>query len=340
MQWLEVKYIGLLSNRLRNFKKKSESLYNFSCPLCGDSETRKTKARAYIFNKGGTLLFHCHNCGISLPINKFLENVDYNLYQEYVMEYLSESKTERQKDLEEFTNKMKSKIRSDILKGLSKVSQLSPNHPIKKLVSARKIPNEYHHKLYACPNFMAFTNTIIPGKFSDNALKYDEMRLLIPFINSSGIIHGYQGRALKTNDRGAKYITIVVDESIPKLYGFDTVSFNKPVYVFEGPIDSMFVPNSIATAGGEAVSALKGFDKENLVIIYDNEPRSKETVKKVNKAIVQGFKVCIWPEFVKEKDVNDMILNGMSQESIAHIIRENTFFDLEAKLKLSQWSKI
>ena len=131
-----------------------------------------------------------------------------------------------------------------------------------------------------------------------------------------------------------------LDESIPKLYGLDTINNNKNIYVLEGPIDSMFIPNSIATAGGDLVSAVKNFDKDRLIIIYDNEPRSKETVKKIEKAVFNGYKVVVWPENIQHKDINDMILAGLSSDFIEHIIKNNTYRDLSAKLALQKWSKI
>jgi hypothetical protein len=102
----------------------------------------------------------------------------------------------------------------------------------------------------------------------------------------------------------------------------------------------MFIHNSIATAGGDLVSAVREFDKANLVIVYDNEPRSKETVKKLDKAILNGYNVCIWPENLEHKDINDMVLAGLTTDFISHIIKTNTYRDLAAKLALQKWSKV
>ena len=229
-------------------------------------------------------------------------------------------------------------LKSGPLKGLKKVSQLSPDHPIKKFVVKRMIPNPYHAKLFACPNFMNYVNGLIPDKFDKDALKHDEQRLLIPFFDKEKNIFAFQGRSLRSSN--TKYITIVLNESSPKVYGLDAVDLNRKTYVFEGPIDSMFVPNSIATAGGEMIPVLKTFQKSNLVVVYDNEPRSRETVKKLDKAILNGYNVCIWPDNLEHKDVNDMVLAGLSPEFIQHIIDQNTYRDLAAKLTLSKWSKV
>jgi hypothetical protein len=339
MDWLSQKYIGLVSSRLEKFKRKGPNLWNFRCPVCGDSQKDKKLARAYIYEKKGTLRFHCHNCNASANVPNFIKMVDQTIYNEMQMEKLQNNKTPEQIDYEQFVEKMKKPVfmKMGPLKGLKKVSQLSPDHKVKKLVDARRIPTPYHAVLFSCPNFKQYTNSLVPNKFEPDSLQRDETRLLIPFMDANKNVHAYQGRAL--GESKVKYITIILDDSVPKVYGLDKANFDRTVYVFEGPIDSMFVPNSIATAGGDLVSAVASFKKENLVIVYDNEPRNKETVKKLDKAIMQGYKVCIWPVNLDHKDINDMVLAGLSSEFINHIIDTNTYRDLAAKMALTKWSK-
>jgi DNA primase len=284
-------------------------------------------------------MFHCHNCGASASLTNFIKMIDLNLYNEMQIEKLKEKKSPEQKEYEQFVEKMKKPVflQSGPLKGLKKVSQLSPDHPVKKFVDSRKIPNPYHAKTFACPNFMSFVNSLIPNKFNNNVLEKDEMRLLIPFFDKNKNLFAFQGRSLRNSN--PKYITIILNENVPKVYGLDTVDLERTTFVFEGPIDSMFIPNSIATAGGEMIPALKEFDKSKLVLVYDNEPRSPETKKKLDKAILNGYNVCIWPENLEHKDVNDMILAGLSPAFIEHIITQNTYRDLTARLHLAKWSK-
>jgi len=342
MDWLVSKYISIISVKLEKYKRKGPYLFNFRCPLCGDSDSNRNKARAYIYEKQGKTLFHCHNCNATMSAPNFIKMVDQNIYNEYLMEKLKDNKSPEQIDYESFIDKMKKPVflKSGPLKGLKKVSQISPDHRVKKLVDARKIPTPYHAKLFSCPNFKQFTNNLIPGKFDDESLKHDETRLLIPFFDKDKNLHAFQCRAL--GESKIKYITIVLNDSVPKVYGLDTVNFDKPVYVMEGPIDSMFIPNSIATAGGDLVSALAPLQcsKSSMVIVYDNEPRSRETIKKLDKSIMQGYNVVIWPENLEHKDINDMVLAGMSSEFITHILKTNTYRDLAAKLALTKWSKV
>ncbi len=347
MDWLEQKYIGLLSNRLRNYKRKSASLYNFSCNFCGDSKTDRSKARAFIYTKKGSTLFHCHNCGKSTSFNRFLEDQDVQLHTQFVLERLQErgaAKEQEQKhwdELKQFTDKLRTPVfrKEGPLKGLKKVSQLHHDHPIKAYVEHRMIPTPYHAKLFYCAKFFAWVNDMIPGKFNEDALKYDHGRLVIPFLTKEGQLHAFQGRDIDSSDK-MRYITLVLDESVPKVYGLDDVDFNKKTYVTEGPFDSMFLPNAIATAGGDLVSSAKEFPKNNIVVVYDNEPRSKETKKKLEKAIINGYRVCIWPENLEHKDINEMVQKGLSAEFVQYIIDRNTHKDLAAQMALTKWSKV
>jgi hypothetical protein len=277
-----------------------------------------------------------------MGVPNFIKMLDQNIYNEMQMEKLQDKKSPEQISYDSFVEKMKKPVflKSGPLKGLKKVSQLSPDHRVKKLVDSRKIPNPYHAKLFSCPNFKQFTNSIVPGKFDEESVKRDETRLLIPFFDKDKNLHAYQGRAVV--DSKVKYITIVVNDDVPKVYGLDTVNFDKTVYVVEGPIDSMFIPNSIATAGGDLVSALGSLQsyKSSMVIVYDNEPRSRDTIKKLDKAIFQGYNICIWPDNLEHKDINDMVLAGLSSDFIKHIIDSNTYKDLAAKMALTKWSKV
>lgn len=338
--WLEQKYIGLLSTRLRNFKRKGPTTYNFSCPICNDSQTDNKKARGYIYSKKDRLSFHCHNCTASMSVPNLIKFIDINLHNEFALERLQGSKPKEQVDYEQFVEKMKKPvfINQGPLRGLKKISQLAPTSKVKQFCVDRKIPNPYHSKLFSCPNFMQFTNQLVPGKFDEKLLENDETRLLIPFIDKDKNVHCYQGRAIGKSK--VKYITIVLNESIPKVYGLDTVDFNDDVIVVEGPLDSMFIPNSIATAGGDLVSAISSFPKDKIIVCYDNEPRNKETVKKIDKAIMNGYRVCIWPDNFEHKDINDAVLAGLTSQFIQFIIKSNSYRDLPAKLRLNQWSKV
>ena len=339
--WLIHKYIGFLSPRLEKFRRKGNNLYNFRCPFCGDSSSRKNLARGFIYMRQDKLMFHCHNGCTGMSASNFLKTIDQNLYNEYNLEKLRDHQDPKQVALDEFVDKMKTPIfmKSGPLKGLKKISQLSPDSNIKKYIVNRNIPNEFHAKIFSCPNFFKYVNTIIPGKFSNNALNMDETRVVIPFFDKHKNVHAFQGRSIYKNSQ-VKYITIVLNNNIPSIYGLETLDEDKEYIVVEGPFDAMFLKNTIATAGGDLVTSITSLNKKNAVICYDNESRSKDTIKKIEKAIYNGYKVCIWPNNFQHKDVNDAINSGLSSEFIEYIIRTNTYQDLRAKMTLTQWRKI
>lgn len=334
--WLDQKYIGLLSGRLDRFKRINAKTYNFRCPICGDSRTNKFKARGFLFEKDqGGFLYHCHNCSITLGLDKLMEQIDNTLYREYVLEKMSLSGERKKTPVEQFADKMKAPkfISSTPLKNIKKISQLKWDHPAKQYVSKRQIPTAAHSRLFYAPKFKHWVNTVVPNKFEN--LDHDEPRLVIPFLDADKNLIGFQGRSF--NPRAAlRYITIMVQEGQPKIFGLDNCDRNKLHYIVEGPIDCLFLSNAIAMAGG---SIDWSYVNENSVFVYDNEPRSKETIDKIHKVYEKNHKVCIWPEFIKEKDINDMILS-QKIPNLEEILEANISEGLEAKLILTAWRKI
>lgn len=340
MDYVELKYLNMVSYKLRNFKQKSNTLINCSCPFCGDSSYKKSRARAYIIEKNGKSVVYCHNCGVTKSIGQLLQFLDETIYSEYIVEKFKDTHIEKKEEYKpiDFSTGVAKRFNNKILGNMKKVSQLAVDHPVKKYIDNRLIPANLHYRLYFCRGFMAFTNTVIPGKFSEEALKYDEPRLLIPFWDKAGNIHAFQGRSFKKNS-DLRYVTIVLDETTPKLYGLDKFRSDDYGYVVEGPIDSLFIPNCIATAGGDIAAALNGFDKNKLAIVYDNEKRSNETFHKLDKAINQGYNVCIFPDTVMHKDLNDMIMAGYTTKEVKTLIDNNVYSGLDAQLRLALWSK-
>lgn len=345
MQWIDIKYIGALAPRLSMFAKRDNDVWNFRCPICGDSHKSKTKARGYILGKGGKYMYTCHNCNISMPFSKFLETVDPSAYQDYIRErYAEKANTyntqriiEPAPDMSRFiTPKF---IKYTALADLKKISQLELDHPARRYVVSRQIPSKYHSKLFFAPKFKAWTNKLKPDKF--DLTKKDEPRLIIPFIDKGGNLFGYQGRSFFNVD--PRYITIILDDSQPKVYGLESVDMNEQVYVVEGPIDSMFLDNCVAMAGAhlDKTAVDIGLKPHSTTVVYDNEPRNKDIVKAIEKVIDLGYSVCIWPSTMEHKDINDMIKKGgMTTQSVMKLIEEHTYKDLSAKMRLTEWKRV
>ena len=93
MDFVDTKYIGILSPRLLKFKRVKSNLYNFRCPICGDSQKNKNRARGYLYQVKNNTNFKCHNCGVNISFNNFLKKIDVNLHKEYTFEKFKEGKT-------------------------------------------------------------------------------------------------------------------------------------------------------------------------------------------------------------------------------------------------------
>ena len=335
MLYIDHKYVNLLSNRLGRFTRLNPKTYTFRCPICGDSKRNVYKTRGYIYEKKDKMLFFCHNCGASMAFHNFLKSQDDNLYQEYVQEkYVNKVENNRIEAKVDITRFEKPKfVTESPLKDLKKISQLPDQHPAKRYVVRRKIPARTHHKLFYVDRFKSWVNKYLPGKL--NADNGDEPRLILPFLDKENNCFGVQGRSFKPD--GIRYITIIFDENHPKVFGYENVNLDKQVYVTEGPIDSLFVENAVAMAGADITyEAIP----ENATFIYDNEPRNEQIVKRMEKTIEKGYNVVIWPNNITHKDINDMVLSGLTSEDVKRIIDDHTYNGLSAKMTLYQWKKI
>jgi len=314
--YVDKKYISLLSPKLRNFKQRGEFLWNFSCPVCGDSQKNNLKARGYIYKRKEHFGFMCHNCGTTMGLQKFMKYIDPTLYNEYQLEMFVQSNNTSKVDASEFVTKQEFKPKPIEL-GLPKLCFLNQNHPARKYMENRKVPLD---ELYYAEDFAWYVKWICPDY--DKQL-YKEGRIIIPFYDADNNLLGFQGRAIGQSK--IKYITIKTNENNPKIFGWNKLDGTKTVYVVEGPIDSLFLSNSLATMDASLYIApsIVGFDKD-YIFVYDNEPRNKQIVSNMRKTIDMGYKVCVWPQTIEQKGLIELVLSGMHPSEIQHILDRNT----------------
>ena len=332
--FVDKKFLKLLSPKLSRFSQKKEDLFNFRCPFCGDSQKNKLKARGYIYRKKNDYFYKCQNCGIGHNMFNFVNLIDTDLSKEYTLEKFRE-KSNNKVEFTALTEKPQFVTVQNKL-NLPKICDLSPEHFAYQYCDSRKIPKENFSELFYANDFKKFVDEIKPEHGKD--LKEDDPRLVIPFLNEKNELIAFQGRALR--DSKLRYITIKLGEDNIKYFGINKVDTNENIYVTEGPIDSLFLPNCIATADSNLMRVSSYFAKEKLTLIFDNEPRNKDICKLIDDAIDNHFKVCIWPEMVEEKDINDMILAGYTKEEVMDIIEKNTFVNLRAKIEFINWRKV
>ena len=322
MNLVDSKYIGLVSSRLQKFKRIKTDLYNFRCPICGDSQKNKSKTRGYFYTIKADVNFRCHNCGASMTFSNFLKEIDTVLHKQYVFERFKDGKTGRGTVVEE----PKFNFQPPEFKQKIDLPKADSNERAKEYLERRKLnPSDF----YYASKFKAWTNS---HKKTFDDFNYDEPRIIIPLFYKKSWI-GFQGRSLVPNS--VKYITVIFNEHSPKIYGLDNIRRDAPVFVTEGPFDSTFIRNSIAMCGADGDVGKWGVSTP--VWVYDNEPRSKEITSRISNNITNGESVVIWPNQIKEKDINDMVLAGHDVQSI---VESNIYKGLEANLQFNTWKRI
>ena len=323
MDLTDSKFIGMVSSRLQKFKKVKDNLYNFRCPICGDSQKNKNKTRGYLYQVKNNTNFKCHNCGASMSFNNFLKTLDGTLHKQYTMEKFKEGHTGKNFVVEA----PKLEFKKPVFKKSIDLPKASTNQVAREYLERRKLNPD---KFYYADRFKWWSNI---QKQTFDTIGRDEPRIIIPLYDEDSNMIGFQGRALDKSPN--KYITIMIREEAPKIYGLETIDRELPIYVVEGPFDSTFISNSVALCGSDGdLGHLEGSDT---ILVYDNEPRNREIVKRIGRCIEGGQRVVIWPNGIVEKDINDMVLAG---HNVMDVLKLNTYSGLQAKIKFNNWKKI
>ena len=324
MDIIDSKYIGLVSSRLQKFKRVKADLFNFRCPICGDSKKHKNKARGYLYQVKTNTNFKCHNCGASLSFNNFLKQIDTSLHKQYVMEKFKEGFAGGRNFVVE---EPKFEFKKPVFKKKLDLPRADEVSIAKEYLEKRKLDPS---KFYFAYKFKEWTNT---QKQTFDTIGRDESRIIIPMYDEDKILIGFQGRSLGPNS--VKYITVMINEDAPKIYGLDQIDNEKPIYIIEGPFDATLVQNAVAMCGSDL--DIRSFGWSDYIYVYDNEPRNREIVNRIAKTIDRGDKTVIWPSSVEEKDINDMVLGG---QNVMSVLESNTYSGLQAKVKFNNWKKI
>ena len=324
MDIIDVKYINLIASRLSKFKRVKPNLYNFRCPICGDSQKNKNKARGYFYQVKNNTNYKCHNCGASLSFNNFLKQIDPTLHKQYTMEKFKEGFAGGRNFV---VDEPKLEFKKPVFKKKLDLPKATEVPIAKEYLEKRKLDPS---KFYFAYKFKEWTNT---QKQTFDTIGRDESRIIIPMYDEDKILIGFQGRSLGPNS--VKYITVMINEDAPKIYGLDKVDNEKPIYIIEGPFDATLVQNGVAMCGSDL--DIRSFGWSDCIYVYDNEPRNREIVNRIDKTINGGYKVVIWPTSIVEKDINDMVLGG---HKIMSVLESNTYSGLQAKVKFNNWKKI
>ena len=336
--YIDLKFINMVSFKLARFQKKGDYLFNFRCPYCKDSKTNKNKARGYIYRKENDMFYRCHKCGEGTTVGKLIEYVDPLLGKDYILEkFIKKDEPKKKEPNPEFAFDFKPKFDKplSIIDGLmDRLDMLPSDNEAVVYAKSRQIPIEQFSRLYYVDDIRNLVQ--LNNKYKKPFEKMSpHPRLALPFIREDGQVTGLCLRALRGEN--LRYINLIIKDEL-QVYGLDNVDQEQEIMVVEGPIDSLFLDNSIACVG----TSFNKIDQLRLTyftMIFDNQPRNKEVCGLIEKQIKAGNKVCLWPDVIHEKDINEMILAGLSKENITQIIHENTFQGLEAELEFNEWRR-
>lgn len=338
---VQLRWIQMLSPSLERFgwtvQNKSAA---FRCPLCGDSKSnpRKTRGSFYFIPKPQIFAFKCFNCSASMSLGNFIKQQFPHFYQEYKLEMFKERGGN---DWDAVPAQKETVVEKKIVQvsegALHRLSELADDHPAVRYCKDRLIPKRAFSRIFFTQNFAKSVIELDPEQLTKK-MPYDQ-RIVFLMTDRAGDVVGVQGRAI--GESQIRYMTIMFNDDSSKMFGLDLIKPELPVFVNEGVIDSLFLPNSIAVCGGDVnASLLSHLDKKRVYVALDNEPRHRDTIKRMEKAIDDGFRVCFWDVDSGLKDINAMVEAGFTPKDLMIHITRHSLAGPMAKMKLRQWKKI
>ncbi len=338
---IDTKYINLISPRLERFKwKKDSTLAVCRCPICGDSEKSKSLTRFYFYEKKGAFSVKCHNCDYGASLGWFIKGFDDSLYRQYTFEVLKESgaRAHGRADAPAHGHPRPRTGEEGLLAFLPRLDCLPKDHPASEFAAKRRIPSEKLHRLYYAEDYGEWARRLDPDMKGGN-----DPRIVIPILDRAGKLVGAQGRIVgKPAGSSVRYLTVKVDKDSDKMwYGMDVVDPSLPVIVVEGPLDSLFLDNSVAMVGlSNALTVPEELKDSTLHYALDNEPRNRQVAGAMERIADSKHSICVWSDRVAGyKDINDMILSGMSRNAVQSEIVRNSHRGISAHIAIKRWAK-
>jgi hypothetical protein len=337
--FVDIQYVNRITSFVRNFKKKNDNLWNCSCPICGDSDKNKTKARMYFMRKNNTITVYCHNCHYSRTFSNFLKEINYDLYKEYVLEKYKQGASKKYHHVPNPLEVMKEEsfavdnTKFDIL--FNRIDRLPKDNVGRKYVEDRLIPENCFEILYYSDNVLKIAELFPQYK---NKIPAEDSRLIIPIYNKQRKIWGISARAIENSKY--RYLNYYADDKSNIIYGLERHNKTKETFVTEGPLDSLFLPNCLASLNANLLKVEEYVNLDYTTFIFDNQPRNKEVCNQIHKTIEAGCNVVIWDKNFTHKDINAAVINGVDVDKLLAIIRNRTYNKLSALTEFNEWRKV
>ena len=357
---LDRSYINILGCELEQFTWEQETVCRFRCPLCGDSKKKAKKRRGHFYFDPDIdkYRFKCHNCpdASGWDLQQWLRLYNPTIYSAYIVDMFQDTrqntngyiklgaakpKKEEKRDASAVRTKSivkrKKAVATDeaLVLCCTPITDLPEDHYCRKYIVGRMIPERVWSLLYFTENFKTFATAMEPETPESAEKSPEDPRLVIPFFDARGNMTMAQGRSFDPKC-DLRYITIKREDRTNKCYGLERLDFNRTKLVVEGPLDSLLLPNCLASADADLLKV------NGDIYIPDNQPRNREIVRRVHKMIKQGVKVCLLPSSLDKhgKDINEYIINGVKTMDLLRIIAQNTHQGLRAELEFAKWKKV
>ena len=289
--------------------------YIAGCPVCKEGKSFGKKKRLHFYTK--TLSFYCFNCNRSWTAYAWLKEACNLSYKEVQQDIL-------------FSN-----YRVDVSNRLfsnntTKISSSLPHDSINLFDQTQLNHYKNNNIIQSALNTIKFRrlDTAInrPKNLYISLTDFiHKNRLCIPFYNVRQEIVFFQTRAL--DNTLPKYLSKSNAEK--SFYGLNNISSDLDyIFIFEGPIDAMFVQNGIAATGLTLTTAqqdiLASYPFHKKIWVPDNQERDTAAKQKTDDLINNKSSVFVWPKNIPCKDLNELAVL-LKQDSISHkFILKNT----------------
>lgn len=218
--------------------------------------------------------------------------------------------------------------------GLPNIASLPSDHVARLYCDQRQLPQDALKHLYYTDEWTPWLKSL---EWSYEVKEDHAPRLVLPWYDRNKQLLGAQARRIDVSGKDGRYVTFKSNHDVDKLYGWDRLNLQRVIYIVEGPLDSWFLSNAVASMDSDLLRLRdKYFSSYAAVYVWDNEPRNAAVVANLARAIKADVPVVVWPSYIVEKDVNDMFVAGYD---VPKIIHQHTFRGLRAKLEFLRWKR-